>query len=219
MWQSSTNGGTPPWTDISNTTNTYSPTPAQSTVYRAVVQSGVCPFVYSDTAVISIIVPLNPTITTVPSPPTICLGQSAILTASSGTFDGPFTNGGWFNSSMVGWRVDGSDNLNASPANNQEGPWGRAPNRRTYGGRPYKSDNGAFGVVNGLLATEVPPYVSVLETPEFSLIGMPSAYLNWNQAIYLTSGATARIELVLSNGTIILFREYIGSITVGNNNG
>ena len=135
MWQSSTNGGLPPLSNISNTTNTYSPTPTQSTVYWAVVQSGVCPVVNSDTAVISVIVPLNPTITTDPSPPTICLGQSATLTASSGTFDGPFTNGGWFNSSMDGWRVDGSDNINSSPANNHEGPWGRAPNQRTYGGR------------------------------------------------------------------------------------
>src|SRR5690606_12716059 len=51
-WESSTNGGVS-WTPISNTSSVQPYSTIQTTLYRAVIQSGDCPLVYSKYAVVS----------------------------------------------------------------------------------------------------------------------------------------------------------------------
>ncbi len=52
-WQQSTDGGN--WTDITNSTNTYTVTSlTRTTMYRAILTNGVCPPVYSGAATISV---------------------------------------------------------------------------------------------------------------------------------------------------------------------
>ncbi|MCX6232597.1 MAG: hypothetical protein NTZ33_13760, partial [Bacteroidetes bacterium] len=82
-WQSSPNGTS--WTDISNTTTSYTATNLTTTsLFRAVIQSGVCSIAYSDTATINI----NPV--TVPGTVTggiaVCSGiNTTLLTLGSYT--------------------------------------------------------------------------------------------------------------------------------------
>ena len=75
-WQKNLNGGT--WTDIANTSNTYSETPSSPGTwqYRAEVQSGVCSAVYSVERTIVV----NPRPSSVMSgTTTICSGQNATV--------------------------------------------------------------------------------------------------------------------------------------------
>jgi hypothetical protein len=160
-----------------------------------------------------IVIPVrNPDISTNPNPPVICLGQPATLSASSGTFDGPFDNGGFKTSNPTGWLVDGqTNNLPSRPANLNEGPWGRVPNRKKFGSDWFSSSSSekAFAIANG-------QYSSILETPVFSLMGMTSAYLSLLQAIRLIqSGTSAKIEISVDGGAYITLQEYIGPVNVG----
>ena len=76
-WQSSVDGGTT-WTDITNTTNSYTYNNlTQTTQFRAVVQSGVCPMANSSAATITIQALPTANFT---NAPTICNGQNATLT-------------------------------------------------------------------------------------------------------------------------------------------
>ncbi|MFN8255395.1 MAG: DUF6443 domain-containing protein [Bacteroidales bacterium] len=83
-WQSSVNSGTS-WTDISNTSSSYtSGALSQTTWYRVVVKSGICPETYSSNAIITV----NPTSVggTVSGTNTICSGSnSGTLTLSGHT--------------------------------------------------------------------------------------------------------------------------------------
>lgn len=212
-WETSTDAGTN-WNVIASTSTTITYSNLnQSALYRAVVESGNCGPAYSEFAVVSVITPFAPSVTTSPSPPIICFGASAILTANSGILDQPWI-GTYNNANPAGWKVDGSSNdFPSAPANEQPGPWGRAPNDKTYGGLNYSSIGGAYAVVNGAVN-------SSLETPVFALVGMSSAYLNIIQAMRLSAGAVAKIQISTDGGaTYTTLGEYIGPLSVGNNNG
>ena len=216
-WESSTNGGLN-WSSITNTSNTQNYTNlTQTTSYRAVIQSGVCPIVYSSRAIVSIISPFTPTITTVPAPPVICEGQSATLTASTGTLDGGFSSGNFANANPPGWRRDGQttgDFLPAQRDNSTSGAWGETNGPRIFSGTNYDSRDGKFAIVDG-------NRTSILETPIFSLIGISTATLDWRQAFNLLSGSTALVELSVDGGVTynIILAPYIGPQSAGPSDG
>ena len=136
---------------------------AQTTLYRAVIQNGVCPTVYSANAVVSVIPPQTPTVTA--SPTQICVGQSATLTSTDGlgtrsnSVDGSFSS-----ANPTGWCVDKQCTGGFMPANGdnqQTGPW-RETNPQNFVGINYTSPQPKFAIANGNVT-------SVLETPVFSL--------------------------------------------------
>jgi uncharacterized delta-60 repeat protein len=88
LWQSSINGGTT-WSTITNTTASQSYTNLnQTTLYRAVVKSGVCPTLESAPATITVF--QTPVAGTVSSSLTACFGTNSgtlLLTGYSGTIE------------------------------------------------------------------------------------------------------------------------------------
>ncbi|MCX6231013.1 MAG: T9SS type A sorting domain-containing protein [Bacteroidetes bacterium] len=84
-WQSSPNGTT--WTDIANTTNTYTATNLTATThYRAIVQSGICSAANSTVAIITVTPMPSATISYSASPycSSLTTGQSVSLTGTNG---------------------------------------------------------------------------------------------------------------------------------------
>ena len=213
-WQYSTNYGQS-WINIPSTSNTitFSGPLTQTTLYRARVQSGICPPVYSEIAAVNVILPTNVTGTATPS--TICECDSSTLAANAdlpgNDYPGGFTGGGFDNSSLPGWEVDGSPQIPSAADNQTEGEWGRTNIVRTYGPITYYSTGIHYAVVNGDLT-------SVLESPEFSLFGVEYAELSWIQAFHLTEGASARIEISVG-GTNFTLIEWEGPLDLGNPSG
>lgn len=205
-WESSTNGGLT-WSPISNTSNSQTYSTTQTTIYRVVVQSGTCPSVYSSTALVSVIPPFTPIVTATST--TICSGGSTILTATSGSPIGAFSGGGFDQANPGGWCRDKQcigDYLPARRDNEINGPWGETNGGRIFSGIEYNSNDGKFAIVNDIEA-------SLLETPIFSLIGMPAALLTLRQAYSLNASSVAKIELSLDGGTTynVVLATYIGS--------
>ncbi len=99
-WQVSTDGGTS-WTDIANTSATYSVVPASTGtyLYRAVVQSGVC--TVENSAATTVVVSAVTVAGSVSGGSTICLGSSTgtlTLSGHTGTvvkWQKQFNAGGW----------------------------------------------------------------------------------------------------------------------------
>ncbi len=88
-WESSTNAGVL-WTSISNTSTSQSYSNlSQATLYRAVVQSGVCPSANSATASMIITIPYSATISYAGSP--FCSSTGTALTTFSGSIGGVFS--------------------------------------------------------------------------------------------------------------------------------
>ncbi|MCX6231701.1 MAG: hypothetical protein NTZ33_09175, partial [Bacteroidetes bacterium] len=84
-WQSSPNGTT--WTDIANTTNTYTATNLTATTqYRAVVQSGVCSSANSTVAIVTVTPMPTASISYAGTPycSTLTTGQAVTLTGTTG---------------------------------------------------------------------------------------------------------------------------------------
>jgi hypothetical protein len=112
-WEASTNGGVT-WTNIGNAGNatlTYNNL-SQTTLYRAVVQSGPCSIAYSKNyAVVSVVPPMKPNPVT-PAPRFICIGDSSVLTSGTGyLIIGITDSSGYFEqANPAGWLWDGSKN-------------------------------------------------------------------------------------------------------------
>ena len=214
-WESSTNGGGT-WSTINNTSPTlnYSNI-SQTTVYRAVIQSGVCPLAYSTNSVVSVVPATTPTATS--SPKQICLGQSANLAATSGLpkswadFDATFNH-----ANPAGWTVTENGTEIIFPANADNAstfPWSETNGPKTpfNGGVTYNNlqSSGKFAIASGQVTT-------TLETPVFSTIGMTSATLQFYQALVFAAGASGKIEIstdggVTYNNTLI---QYDGPLTI-----
>jgi hypothetical protein len=208
-WQSSTNGGTS-WTDISNSANSYSYGPlTQTTSYRAVVQSNPCSLAYSDTAVVSVVPQVKPNPVT-PTPRTICVGDTSVLTSgtgyptigitdSSGLFNTASNSGGW------GWNKCYLPScVSAGGDNGNPTPWLLTNNEKVNAPLiSYASTDGKFAVVRGS-GTEwanANGDTSVLETPAFSLIGQTSSVFQFSQGYVLTTaGASISIEISTNGG-------------------
>ena len=81
-WESSTDNGST-WATIANTTATQSYLNLTNTTwFRVLVQNGVCPIAYSDTAVIDVLA--NTSILTQPQNQTVCVGSNAIISLTAG---------------------------------------------------------------------------------------------------------------------------------------
>ena len=191
-WEKSLDAGTT-WTTIANTLTTYSTTVTQPTLFRAVVQNGVgiCALAYSAAAQVIIDAPFTPTITASANP--ICIGGSITLTASGYTNSGLVISGGDFaNANPPGWNGASANNSNGDPNSG----WGEANGPKAWNGVTYNSNPDKFMIVNG---TGTPGNTS-LTTPVFSLVGLSSAYLAFNQAYNLATGALAQIQISLDGG-------------------
>ena len=206
-WQSSTNGGAS-WADSSNNTTTLNYNVSKTTLFRAVIQSGPCSVAYSTNAVISVVPRYTPS-PVVANPSTICAGDTSTLTASTGFAPTGIadSSGDFHNANPSGWcMTDYTSNPNAArqcsgsflPANGdnqQVGQW-RETNPHPFGISPFvwfTTPVPKFALANG-------NYKSYLETPVFSLLGQPTAILNFIQAYDIRTGGTATIEISTDGG-------------------
>ena len=211
-WQSSTNGGATWITAIGTATPTSLAVSnlSATTIYRAVSQSGTCSPAYSSIAVLQVIPPYNPTPVTA-SPSSVCLGQSSTLTAGTGyPVAGIDAATGNFNQGTdLGWTVDGTPQQSAG-GNNRDVPYWQKTNDHPFlGGIVWNSNEGKFSIVNGANN-------SVLVSPAFSLIGQPSASLNFIQAFVLETGAWGAIDISTDGGaTWTNLRTYTGPLSYG----
>jgi hypothetical protein len=216
-WESSINGGGT-WAPVSNTSPSLSYSNiSQSTVYRAVIQSGVCPLAYSTNSVISVVPATTPTASV--SPTQVCLGQSANLSALSGLPQSWADIDATFNqANPAGWRItqNGAEiNFPANADNASTFPWSETNGPKTpfNGGVTYNNlqTTGKFAIASGIVTT-------TMETPVFSTVGMTSATLQFYQALVFAAGASGKIEISTDGGntynsTLI---QYSGPLTIGN---
>src|SRR6266498_1435810 len=196
-WESSTDGGGT-WTTLSNTTSTLTYTNlTQATLYRVLIQSGVCTS-YSSYAVVSV-VPQQAPSPVIATPQTICAGQTALLSAGTGYQSiGVDTSGNFNNGNPRGWKVDGDSTGSFLPANGDNtlnGPW-RETNAHPFNGVFYKAVNGKFAIANG--NTNANGFI--LETPVFSLVGQTTATLSFFQAYILKTAGTSVTVSISTNG-------------------
>jgi hypothetical protein len=207
-WEYSTNSGLN-WTTIANTTNTYNYSGIlSSTIFRTVIQNGpFCAIQYSTASMINVIPNIKPSPVTA-SPPTICNGDSSILTAESGYATSSYlANGGDFlSANPTGWLVDGCGNcLSAGTSNTNPNPWQlSATNGGTYSGVTYTSDK-KFVIANG-------DFKTILETPVFNTFGLTTAQLTFNHAFKLLAGATAKVEISVNGGPYTTLLQFIGPL-------
>jgi hypothetical protein len=216
-WEMSTNGGGT-WTTVpgNNTSATLNfSNLAQTTAFRVVIQSGVCPLAYSTNGVVSMVPPTAPTATS--SPSEICIGESVNLLATSGLtttwrdIDATFNQ-----ANPAGWLIDGkANNFPANADNASTFPWSETNGPKTpfNGGVEYnnKQTDGKFAIASGLVNTK-------METPVFTTIGMSAAVLKFYQALVFTAGASGKIEISTDGGatynkTLI---QYTGPLNIGN---
>ncbi|HLF51901.1 PKD-like domain-containing protein [Flavobacterium sp.] len=198
-WEKSITGGAS-WSPIAGTNGitqyNYSGL-TQTTKFRVVLTNGLlsCPVVYSDAAEVIVIPNIKPSPVKA-SPPTICNGDSSILSSTSGYATSQnLASGGAFNTANPeGWLVDGCGNcLPAGNSNTDPGPFKEsATNGGTYSGINYVSI-GKFAIVHGALDSK-------LETPIFNTFGLTNPELNFDHAFNLLVGAWVKIELSFDGG-------------------
>jgi len=185
-WEQSTNGGAS-WNNITNTNTTqpYSNL-TQTTLYRALVQSGVCGSTYSALGQIVVLQPFTPNISPA-GPLSTCLGVPVTLKASGyGTSGLVIANGDFSNVSPGGWY-----GMNGNASNNSGNGsqiWGVTNNSDTYYGVTYSSPGGRYMITSGAIS-------STLTTPSFSTVGMSSAVLVFNEGYTFAAGTIASIEI------------------------
>ncbi|MGN6342135.1 MAG: beta strand repeat-containing protein [Ginsengibacter sp.] len=201
-WEQSVNGGVS-WAPVNSLNTTTTATALTytnltvSTLYRAVVQSGICAATaFSSNAVVAVTPPFIPTVTASPST-TICQGQPVTLITSSFSTLGSINQGDFSDANPNGWRVKNNGveiNFPANANNTVPNPWSETNGPKDFSGTTYGSQlGGKFAIVNGA-------QISTLETPIFSSIGKTSDTLSFYQAFNLTSDAIARIEISTDGG-------------------
>lgn len=196
-WEQSIDFGTTWTTALVTNSTTYTYTNlTQTTYFRAVVQSGVC-VTTANSAIAQVIV--NPAFvaTIAPSPATVCVGLPLTLTASGYTSSGLVIDGGTFVANQPpGW----TGNINVSASNNSANgdmDWGLTnQNTKVYNGQPYGSPTWPYFIVGGLTATnQSTTHEAILTTPVFSLVGMSTAGLAFNEGYHFSAGTYANIEI------------------------
>jgi hypothetical protein len=224
-WQTSIDAGATWSALINNTTTTFNYTGVnQTTLYRAVVTSGVCGVAYSGNAIVSVIQPITPSPVTA-TPAAICLGQSTVITGATGfNQPGSAVDGTFGVANPPGWQVNINgvpSNFPASANNGTTNEWSESNGPKTFFSSTASQiiyDNvqpgigGKFAVCTGIINTS-------LETPIFSTVGVPSAALNLWQSFTLNATSTARIEISLDGGATYLstpLASYPSPLTYGN---
>jgi hypothetical protein len=204
-WEQSTSGGTT-WTAVSpavtSTTLNYLNLTA-TTLYRAVIQNGVCgDIAYSSIANVIVTPIFTPTVYYTPSL-VICVGDSVEMSASG--FKNPTTSiaGGLFDeANPAGWNITSNGSATNFPANANNAnvnPWSESNGPKTFFTDPasqitYNSQfDKKYAIVNG-------PITSTMETPVFSSVGMVSPTLDFYMAHHLLPGTIAKVEISTDGG-------------------
>ncbi|MBC7846533.1 MAG: HYR domain-containing protein, partial [Flavobacterium sp.] len=223
------------WSVIANTTNSYSMlfdySNTKSTLFRVLVQVGNCT-VYSNMVNVHAIPPDVPPILD-QSLFTICLNDSVSLIARNGyTSTVAVGDGGDFNEGQfpnkfdpTQWKIDNvvaGTAWTAAANNTKVNNWTGTNDAKNVGTLYIiKYDNGTqgkkFGMAHGNYNSA--DYISrfgvgptTLETPIFSLVGLQTASVDFDQAFNLHAGDYAKLELSLDGGATytITLQELIG---------
>ncbi|MEP7375098.1 MAG: hypothetical protein ABI675_16995, partial [Chitinophagaceae bacterium] len=213
-WESSTNGGAT-WTTINNTMTSFSYSNlTQTTIYRVQLQLNGCTG-YSATG----IVPVSPLFIPAVSPttPVICLGQSAVLTASDyGQL--PLSLEDFQNANPAGWSGNDANNNNQHPNSD----WGEsAQSGKVFNGIPYSSNapplSTKFMIVTG--TTDGADRNAGLITAPFSLAGTINPIFNYWTALNFNAGTIGKVEISVDGGiSYNTLKTYTGPLNVGNPN-
>ncbi|KIC90085.1 Ig-like domain-containing protein, partial [Flavihumibacter solisilvae] len=214
-WESSNNGGAS-WTNISNTSTTFTYSNlTQTTIYRAVLSLNGCTD-YSSTGIVPVNPLFVPTVTTTPS--VICIGESAVL-AASGYGQPPFPIEDFSNANPAGWSGNEANNNNEDP----DSDWGESGSGKIFNGVTYRSNapptNTKFMIITG--TTDGPGNTGSLVTAPFSLVGTVNPIFNYHTALNFNAGTSGAVEVSVDGGaTYITLKTYTGPVNVGNpNNG
>ncbi|MFV8378400.1 LamG-like jellyroll fold domain-containing protein [Flavobacterium sp. LB3R33] len=199
-WEYTTNGGVT-WVPITNISATNNFTNiSQTTLYRAVIESGACGLAYSAIAYVNVIPPNIKPDPVSASPSTLCLGSSSLFTSQSSYGTGQFLQGGDFQTGQLntqdprGWLVDGSPGGYTASANNTSSNHWAGTNPHPFpGGIIYDSGDPKFAIANG-------PLTSTLQTPIFNSLGLTTFSFGFDQAYKLLTGDRILIELSLNGG-------------------
>ncbi|MEN9907902.1 MAG: hypothetical protein RLZZ540_1043 [Bacteroidota bacterium] len=213
--------GTNNWQIISNTTNSYPIVfdfqNTKSTLFRVLVQVGNCTQ-YSNNVDIHAIPPDVPPILEEDNF-TICLNGNVTLVAHNGyTSASNVDDGGDFNSGQfpnkwdpTQWKIDGKTagaQWTAAGNNTKFNNWAGTNNHPvgTLYKIEYDSNDLKFGIAHGnynsaaYIAAYPPGNATTLETPIFSLVGLKTASIDFDQAYNLHAGDIAKLELSLDGG-------------------
>ena len=228
--------GNTAWSIVPNTTNSYNIIfdydNTKSTLFRVLVQVGNCTK-YSNMLNVHAIPPDVPPILD-QTDFNICLNQTVSLIARSGySSTVAIGDGGDFNEGQfpdkwdpTQWKIDdvvAGTAWTAAANNTKVNNWTGTNDDKNVGTLyVIKYDNGAqgkkFGMAHGNYNSA--DYISrfgvgptTLETPIFSLVGLQTASVNFDQAFNLHAGDYAKLELSLDGGATytITLQELIGT--------
>ncbi|WP_366187132.1 HYR domain-containing protein [Flavobacterium ovatum] len=233
QWEKFEAGNTS-WEVIPNTTNSYNITfnytNTKSTLFRVLVQVGSCTR-YSNMVNVHAIPPDVPPILE-QNDFTICLNDPVTLIAHNGYNSasnvddgGDFNNGQFPNKwDPTQWKIDGQTagaQWTASGNNTKFNNWSGTNNHPvgTNYRIEYDSNDFKFGIAHGnynsagYKAAFPPGNPTRLETPIFSLVGLQTASVDFDQAFNLHAGDIAKLELSLDGGTTytITLQDLIGT--------
>ena len=219
--------GNSAWSVIANTTDSYDIvfnfSNTKSTLFRVLIQEGTCTK-YSNIVNVHAIPPDVPPVLD-QNLFTICLNNPVTLLARSGyTSTVNFGDGGDFNSGQfpdkwdpTQWKIDGEvagAQWTAAGNNTKFNNWSGTNDHPvgTLYRIQYDSDDVKFGIAHGNFNS--PAYIAdfgvgptTLETPIFSLAGLKTATIQFDQAYNLHAGDYAKLELSLDGGatyTVVL---------------
>ena len=203
----------------------------ESTAIRVRIKGNSCgPDVYSETAIVSVIVAnIKPTPVEVDKE-VICIGDTITLSsetgysAEGGRFDGGAFDQAGLDNNDSGWEFTNPDgsvfNFEGSVNNGRTSTWGRMnphgsnpANEKVYTANLYPINqqsptNGSMvnfrtfssNAGNKGFALVTGDNSSLMETPVFSLGGLDEAILTWDQAYNLTEGARIKVEISTNEG-------------------
>jgi len=221
------------WEVIANTTDSYDIIfdyqNTYSTLFRVLVQVGDCT-AYSSMLNVHAIPPDVPPILEEDNF-TICLNDSVTLVAHNGyTSAVNVDDGGDFNSGQfpdkwdpTQWKIDGENagaQWTAAGNNTKFNNWSGTNNHPvgTLYRIEYDSNDFKFGIAHGNYNSQ--NYIdafggqpTTLETPIFSLVGLETASIDFDQAYNLHAGDIARLELSLDGGATytVVLQDLIGT--------
>jgi hypothetical protein len=148
---------------------------------------------YSSVGVVPVQPVFTPTVTATPL--TICLGQSATLTASN-YGPPPFPVEDFQNANPAGWNGNNAGGNNGDP----NASWAETNGPKTFSGVIYNSNapptSSKFMVATG----DGGGSATGLITPPFSLIGVNNPTFKFYTAMNLNAGATAQVQISLDGG-------------------
>ena len=221
------------WSVIANTTNSYNITfnfsNTKSTLFRVLIQVENCTR-YSNIVNVHAIPPDVPPILD-QNYFNICLNNPVTLVARSGyTSTVKVGDGGDFNSGQfpdkwdpTQWKIDGEvagAQWTAAGNNTKFNNWSGTNNHPvgTLYRIEYNSNDLKFGIAHGNFNSAA--YISefgvgptTLETPIFSLVGLKTAAIQFDQAYNLHAGDYAKLELSLDGGSsyTVVLQNLIGT--------